>query len=99
MQEIHVVSSAIGEIRTKIATEITPTIQKAHTDIDTTSVGFPGFGLLGQVAFGIAYGQIQGYSRQVLQNALDTLGAWDTSLGQIEKNWRNAEDKSTVVYQ
>jgi hypothetical protein len=99
MQERYVVSSAIGELRTKIASQITPVIAKAHTDIDDTSVSFPGFGLLGQVVFGSAYNGLQSYSREVLTNALDTLHAWDTSLGQIEKNWRNAEDNSTVVYQ
>jgi predicted dienelactone hydrolase len=99
MQEIYVVSSAIGELRTKIASQITPVIQKAHTDIDGTSVGFPGFGGLGALVFGGAYASAQAYSRQVLQDALTTLTAWDTELGQVEKNWRSAEDKSTVVYQ
>lgn len=98
MQEIHVMSSAIGDLRTKIAGELTPVLKKAHTDIDDTSVSFPAFGALGQLVFGTAYSDVQNYARQTLQNALDTLSGWDTALAQIEKNWLNAEDKSSAVY-
>lgn len=102
-QERYVTSAGIDRLRKKVTDEIKPVLVKAHTDIQETDLGFPGFGLLGEMLFGWKYRELQHYARDVLGEAVDTLTKWDTALGQVKDNWRKAEDNSipgvTVLYQ
>ncbi|MCW2939510.1 MAG: hypothetical protein JWN00_2495 [Actinomycetia bacterium] len=99
-QERYVTSNGIEKVRKKVTNEIKPVLEKAHTDIDTTGVSFPGFGLLGEAVFGWKYSELQGYAKQILAEGTDTLTQWDTALADIESKWKAAENNSTlVVYQ
>jgi hypothetical protein len=102
-QERYVTSTGIHRVRSKVTDEIKPVLTKAKTDIHETDVGNVGFGALGELLFGWKYHELQGYSKTIIEQAIDTLDKWDTALTTIEKNWRSAEDNSTpgvtVVYQ
>jgi hypothetical protein len=102
-QERYVTSQGIEKVRKKVTDEIKPVLEKAKTDVHGTDVGFPGFGVLGELIFGWKYRELQTYSQEILTEAIDTLDKWDKSLTDIKKAWRSAEDNSTphvtVVYQ
>lgn len=66
--------------------------------MDSTDVASPGFGALG-LLFANKYGGIQDDIRNCGSDAIKTVENWIDALETIKKNWRAAEDASTVVYQ
>ncbi|SEG79440.1 hypothetical protein SAMN04489712_112216 [Thermomonospora echinospora] len=97
-QDRHVTSEGIGKVRAKVVGDLKRMIDEMRTDIDSTDVGPPGFGLLGEIVFGWKYREIQEHCREILGQAGETLDAWGTSLTVIQQNWRNAENANTVQY-
>jgi hypothetical protein len=101
-----VTSSGIGKLRKEIDDTVTKPIEKLKTGMNETTLGasggfmgFAGWGVLGSVFFGLHYNSVQDDARAVLSQAVDTLHQWDPALATVQRNWRNAEDASTAVYQ
>ena len=66
--------------------------------VDTTAVGFPGWGGVGEVMIGLRYRNIQDDVREKFTEALTVLETWDHQLDTARRNWRTAEEQSTAVY-
>ena len=102
-QDRYVTSNGIEKLRKKVTDEIKPVLVKSKNDIKGTDVGFPGFGILGEMLFGWKYRELMHYAEDVLGEAVTTVTKWDGALTDIKTNWRKAEDNSTpgvtVVYQ
>ncbi|MFI6918939.1 hypothetical protein ACIBIZ_03210 [Nonomuraea spiralis] len=58
--------------------------------------GFPGFGLVGKVAFDGAYDAARNSAADYLKHAKNQLGRWQTQLDEGAKVIRAANDKSTL---
>ncbi|MGV9772952.1 hypothetical protein [Streptosporangium sp. NPDC003464] len=96
-QDKYVTSSAIANIQRNLGERVIPGLHELKKDIDSTDVGFPGFGLLGML-MGSKYAQTQDDIKQMVDDAVTTVDAWISALETIKKNWRDAEDANTVVY-
>ncbi|GGL14913.1 hypothetical protein Sme01_16210 [Sphaerisporangium melleum] len=97
-QERYVTSEAIGSIIHEINEDVLPAIKEWRSMIDSTDVGFPGWGALGEVVVGLRYTQIQDDVREKLTEAIAVLETWTHQLETARRNWRTAEDRSTAVY-
>ncbi|MFG1704808.1 hypothetical protein ACFLIM_16605 [Nonomuraea sp. M3C6] len=97
-QDIHVTSQTIADIQRNLHEKVIPSLERLKTSVDSTDVPFPGFGSLGFVLIGKYDGvrdDVKGYT----QDAIDAVSKWIDDLETVKKNWRAAEDASTVVYQ
>ena len=99
-------SGGIGKLRQEIDDTVTKPIEKLKTGINETTLGasggfmgFAGWGVLGSLIFGWHYNDVQNDARTTLSQAVDTLHQWDPTLATVQRNWRNAEDANTAVYQ
>lgn len=97
-QDIHVTSKAIADIQRNLREYVIPGLKQFRSNVDSTHVAFPGFGSLGSLLMG-KYGGIQDDVRNYASDAIETVENWIEALETIKKNWRAAEDASTVVYQ
>ncbi|PZG20693.1 hypothetical protein [Nonomuraea aridisoli] len=97
-QDIHVTSKTIADIQRNLREYVIPGLERLKTSVDSTAVPFPGFGTLGVVLIG-KYDGIRDDVRAHATEAIDTIEKWIDALETIKKNWRAAEDASTVVYQ
>ncbi|GAA0846664.1 hypothetical protein ACFQVD_40055 [Streptosporangium amethystogenes subsp. fukuiense] len=96
-QDKYVTSSSIGNIQRNLGEKVIPGLRELKSDIDSTDVGFPGFGLIGALT-GSKYSQTQDDIKNMVEDAITSVEAWIAALETIKKNWRAAEDASTVVY-
>lgn len=97
-QDIHVTSKTIADIQRNLRERVLPGLERLKGSVDSTHVAFPGFGTLGLVLVGKYDGvrdDVKGYA----DDAIETVTKWIDALETIKTNWREAEDKSTVVYQ
>ena len=97
-QERYVTSAAIESIIKEIDEHVTPAIKEWRALVDTTEVGFPGWGAIGEIVIGFRYRQVQGDVRQKFDEALGVLATWTHQLDTAKRNWHTAEDQSTAVY-
>ncbi|WP_214414281.1 hypothetical protein [Sphaerisporangium fuscum] len=98
IQDRYVTSKAIDGVIHQIDDTLLPWLQELHDMVDATTVGFPGFGLVGEVVFGFLYRAKQNDVRGEFKEAMTVAHGWTENLGTAKKNWRAAEDASTVVY-
>ncbi|GGL56096.1 hypothetical protein [Planomonospora parontospora] len=96
-QDKYVTSSCISNIQRNLDDKVLPALRDLREDIDSTDVGFPGFGVLG-VVFGGKYSDVQEDVRKMTDDAVSTVEAWVIALETIKRNWRAAEESSAVVY-
>ncbi|MBG0815335.1 hypothetical protein [Planomonospora sp. ID82291] len=96
-QDKYVTSTCISNIQRNLDDKVLPALRDLRKDIDSTGVGLPGFGLLGMV-FGGKYDGVQEDVRKMTDEAVSTVEAWVAALETIKRNWRAAEENSTVVY-
>jgi hypothetical protein len=97
-QDIHVTSKTIADIQRNLREYVLPGLERLKTSVDSTHVPFPGFGTLGFVMAG-KYDSVRDDITGHVDEAIETVGKWIEALETIKKNWRAAEDASTVVYQ
>ncbi|NJP95965.1 unnamed protein product [[Actinomadura] parvosata subsp. kistnae] len=97
-QEIYVTSAAISSIQHHLDETFIPALEALKKTIDDTDVPAPGFGMPLGLALSQAYGARQDDVRGAVDKAVKTVEAWVTALETIKKNWRDAEESSTVVY-
>ncbi|MEU8382581.1 hypothetical protein [Streptosporangium sp. NPDC048865] len=98
-QEKYVTSTAIESIRKEIEEDVIPRIREMHAMLGDTTVGFPGWGAVGEVAVGMRYREVQRDVGEKFDAAVEVLESWTSALTTARVNWRTAEDNSTVVYQ
>ncbi|GAA4189095.1 hypothetical protein GCM10022252_25420 [Streptosporangium oxazolinicum] len=98
-QEKYVTSSAIESIRKEIEEDVIPRIRELHAMLGDTTVGFPGWGAVGELAVGMRYREVQRDVGEKFDDAVEVLESWTAALTTARVNWRTAEDNSTVVYQ
>ncbi|MFF3439939.1 hypothetical protein [Streptosporangium sp. NPDC002721] len=98
-QEKYVTSKAIESIRKEIEEDIIPRIREMHAMLGDTTVGFPGWGAVGEVGVGLRYREVQRDVGEKFDAAVEVLESWTVALTTARVNWRTAEDNSTVVYQ
>ncbi|GAA3413915.1 hypothetical protein [Streptosporangium vulgare] len=98
-QERYVTSTAIESIRKEIEEDVIPKIRELHAMLGDTTVGFPGWGAVGEVAVGMRYREVQRDVGEKFDDAVEVLESWTVALTTARVNWRTAEDNSTVVYQ
>ncbi|MFJ2029249.1 hypothetical protein [Streptosporangium sp. NPDC087985] len=96
-QDRYVTSTCITNIQRNLNDKLLPSLKQLKKDVDSTSVSFPGFGTIGVLLIG-KYGSTQNDIRRMVDDAIATVEAWIESLETIKKNWREAEEKSIVVY-
>ncbi|MFC6087176.1 hypothetical protein [Sphaerisporangium aureirubrum] len=97
-QERYVTSAAIEGIVKEIDEDVLPAIRRMRALIDTTGVPFPGWGAVGELLVGVPYGRVQDDVREKFAEAEAVLEAWAGRLETARRNWRTAEEQSTVVY-
>ncbi|GII60385.1 hypothetical protein Skr01_04700 [Sphaerisporangium krabiense] len=97
-QEKYVTSAAIESIIKEIDQDVVPAVREWRGLVDTTTVGFPGWGALGELIIGLRYRQVQDDVRGKLAEAVTVLETWTRQLDTARANWRAAEDASTAVY-
>ncbi|GAA3812114.1 hypothetical protein GCM10022226_35960 [Sphaerisporangium flaviroseum] len=97
-QERYVTSAAIASIIKEIDEDVIPAVQEWRALVDTTVVGFPGWGALGEVVIGLRYRHVQDDVREKFTDALTVLSTWTEQLDTARRNWRTAEEQSTAVY-
>ncbi|MEU4409613.1 hypothetical protein AB0F88_34315 [Streptosporangium sp. NPDC023963] len=98
-QEKYVTSKAIESIRKEIEEDVIPRIREMHAMLADTTVGFPGWGAVGELAVGMRYREVQRDVGEKFDDAVEVLESWTAALTTARANWRTAEDNSTVVYQ
>ncbi|MFI6507404.1 hypothetical protein ACIBCT_07360 [Streptosporangium sp. NPDC050855] len=98
-QERYVTSMAIESIRAEIEEDVIPKLKEFRAMIGDTTVGFPGWGAIGEVAVGMRYREVQRDVGEKFDDAVAALESWTVALTTARANWRAAEDNSTVVYQ
>ncbi|MEU7987072.1 hypothetical protein ACFV0L_36700 [Streptosporangium canum] len=96
-QDKYVTSSCIEKIQRNLDVETVPAFRQLKSDINDTSIGFPEFGVLG-AALSYKYGAAQNDIKEFVDSAIDALEAWIEALEIIQRNWRGAEEASTVKY-
>ncbi|WP_433365995.1 hypothetical protein [Streptosporangium sp. CA-115845] len=96
-QDKYVTSSCIANIQRNLGEYAIPRFEAFQTSIDDTDVSFPGFGTIG-LLLGNQYGDAQGGVKKATGDCITALRGWVTSLETIEKNWKAAEEASTVKY-
>ncbi|MEU4830405.1 hypothetical protein [Streptosporangium sp. NPDC023615] len=97
-QERYVTSTAIESVRTEIEEDVIPRLKELRAMLGDTTVGFPGWGLVGEAAVGIRYREVQRDVGEKFDDAVAVLESWTAALTTARANWRAAEDNSTVVY-
>ncbi|MFC4529511.1 hypothetical protein [Sphaerisporangium dianthi] len=97
-QERYVTSEAIQSIIDEITEDVIPAVKQWRAMVDSTDVGFPGWGLLGEVVIGRRYDHLQDDVRDKLTQAISVLETWTHQLDTARGNWRTAEERSTAVY-
>ncbi|WP_327589356.1 hypothetical protein OHA25_21920 [Nonomuraea sp. NBC_00507] len=97
-QDIHITSKTIADIQRNLREYVIPGLERLKSSVDSTDVPFPGFGTLGFVLIG-KYDGVRDDVKNYADDAIDTVVKWIDALETIKKNWRDAEDASTVVYQ
>ncbi|MEU4538753.1 hypothetical protein AB0G15_28285 [Streptosporangium sp. NPDC023825] len=98
-QEKYVTSKAIESIRKEIEEDVIPRIKEMRAMLGDTTVGFPGWGAVGELAVGMRYREVQRDVGEKFDDAVEVLESWTVALTTARVNWRTAEDDSTVVYQ
>ncbi|MGS2640756.1 MULTISPECIES: hypothetical protein [unclassified Streptosporangium] len=98
-QEKYVTSKAIESIRKEIEEDVIPRIRELRAMLGDTTVGFPGWGAVGELAVGMRYREVQRDVGEKFDDAVEVLESWTVALTTARVNWRTAEDDSTVVYQ
>ncbi|MEV6982922.1 hypothetical protein AB0M95_16895 [Sphaerisporangium sp. NPDC051017] len=97
-QERYVTSAAIESIIKEINEDVIPAVKQWRALVDTTVVGFPGWGALGEALIGMRYRDVQNDVREKFGEAITVLETWNRQLDTARGNWRAAEDASTTVY-
>ncbi|MGV9772949.1 hypothetical protein [Streptosporangium sp. NPDC003464] len=97
-QDRYVTSKAIQGIRTEIGEDVLPKVTELRRMVDSTNLDGLGWGLVGELAVGIRYRDVQKDVREKFMQAVDVLESWQETLDNARINWRRAEDSSTVVY-
>ncbi|WP_424535193.1 hypothetical protein ACOZ38_34280 [Sphaerisporangium viridialbum] len=97
-QDKYVTSAAIASIIKEINEDVLPAVREWRALVDTTVVGFPGWGAIGEVAIGLRYRHIQDDVQGKFDEAIFTLSDMTDRLETARVNWRTAEDRSEVVY-
>jgi hypothetical protein len=97
-QERYVTSAAIESIIKEIDQDVIPAVREWRDLVDSTAVGFPGWGVVGEVMIGVRYRDVQDDVREKFTEALTVLSTWTRQLDTARRNWRTAEDQSTAVY-
>jgi hypothetical protein len=90
----YITPDAIGEVRRDIRQDLMPLLDEVRQIFEENrSVGFPGWGPLGEWTVGALYRSlIESFLRDT-EAALTVLGTWEsTDLAVAERNWRAAED-------
>ncbi|MDH2425082.1 hypothetical protein [Sphaerisporangium sp. TRM90804] len=98
VQARYVTSAAIQSIIDEIDADVIPAVKEWRALVDTTTVGFPGWGVLGELVIGLRYRDVQDDVREKFSEAVTVLEGWTVSLETARANWRAAEDASAVVY-
>ncbi|MET8138838.1 hypothetical protein ABZU32_00870 [Sphaerisporangium sp. NPDC005288] len=98
VQERYVTSEAIQSIINEINEDVIPAIKEWRAMVDSTEIGFPGWGALGEVVIGLRYDHLQDDVRAKLSEAVSVLETWTHQLDTARSNWRTAEERSTAVY-
>jgi hypothetical protein len=96
--DIHVTSNTITTIQSNLREYLIPGLRDLQSSVDATDIAWPGFGTLGLV-FGGKYESMRSDVKQYVEDAITTVENWIDALETIKKNWRDAEDASTVRYQ
>ncbi|GAA5062474.1 hypothetical protein HNP84_007943 [Thermocatellispora tengchongensis] len=96
-QDRYVTSAAIEGIRTEIRDDVIPSVRAVGALVDETTLDFPGWGAVGELAIGSRYREVQDDVRQKFEDAVTVLENWMDALWTARINWRTAEDMSSVV--
>ncbi|MFC4584694.1 hypothetical protein [Sphaerisporangium corydalis] len=97
-QERYVTSAAIESIIKEIDEDVLPAVKEWRSLVDSTVVGFPGWGAIGEVLIGVRYRNVQDDVREKFSEAISVLETWTRDLDVARRNWRTAEEQSTAVY-
>ncbi|MEV1174308.1 hypothetical protein [Nonomuraea sp. NPDC049784] len=97
-QDIYVTSTTIASIQSNLNEYVIPALERLKGSVDSTGVPWPGFGSLGFILVG-KYDDVRHDVKGYADDAIETIHNWIDALETIKKNWRAAEDASTVVYQ
>ncbi|NRQ34639.1 hypothetical protein HII36_22780 [Nonomuraea sp. NN258] len=97
-QDIHVTSKTIADIQTELRERVLPGLVRLKDSVNSTHVALPGFGILGLLLMG-KYDSVRDDTKDYVDDAIETVRKWIVALDTIKANWREAESKSTVVYQ
>jgi hypothetical protein len=97
-QDRYVTSAAIESIIKEINEDVIPAVKEWRDLVDTTVVGFPGWGAIGELLIGLRYRNMQDDVREKFDEAVSVLSVWNHQLDTARRNWRTAEEQSTAVY-
>ncbi|MFF5209181.1 hypothetical protein [Streptosporangium sp. NPDC000396] len=93
----HISSTAIGRTEEAVGLHLTMPLKGYKTNIKPqTDLPADAFGTIGDMILGDAYRGIQEATEKLIGDAVEVTEAWARTLEYARRNWRTAEDLSTM---